>query len=37
LLKNELILSPTPLPIPVVEKGEVTTALNKIFDYIFLD
>ena len=26
-----------PLPIPVVEKGEVTTALNKRFDYRFLD
>jgi aspartyl-tRNA synthetase len=29
--------SQTPLPIPVVEKGEVTTALNKRLDYRFLD
>lgn len=27
----------TPLPIPVVEKGDVTTALNKRLDYRFLD
>ncbi|VVB74262.1 Aspartate--tRNA(Asp) ligase [Candidatus Tiddalikarchaeum anstoanum] len=27
----------TPLPIPVIEKGEVTTALDKRFDWRFLD
>ncbi|MDD2678611.1 MAG: aspartate--tRNA(Asn) ligase, partial [Candidatus Nanoarchaeia archaeon] len=32
-----IALSESPLPIPVVEKGEVTTALNKRFDYRFLD